>query len=378
MRRLLDTKVYEIRLLRDRKLIGDLGRIARNLTWSVNRNPKVGYDKITFSVDQTAFNKWCQDHGATVETMIRPIKTDCQVWVRNTPTSDNVCVAHGYLSAMPALEANGDAMDFKFEFYDQFMKLAGGSLIPNGTRYNQWYADDICMNIINTGAARQGTAPFGFKEGPRLSDRKLITRQYDDWKPEAEAIAEMTDNTTGQGPFDIWIDKDYAVNFANVRGKNSGLTFVYPYDPAQDTIPMSALPEYPDVPELMTCIRAVGEGQGDAAITTFQSDATGIETYGWIEGYKQYSGITTLNALEQKAKADLQNALNPNPAPTITVNGVFIDWASFGVGDRIDYRNDVAVGYGVQGHVRVKTIEVNCDENRNESIKLITEQYDGN
>ena len=48
------------------------------------------------------------------------------------------------------------------------------------------------------------------------------------------------------------------------------------------------------------------------------------------------------------------------------------------MGDRIDYRNDVAVGYGVQGHVRVKTIEVNCDENRNESIKLITEQYDGN
>lgn len=374
MRRLLDEKTYEVRLLRERKLIGDLGRLARNLTWSVNRNPKVGYDKITFSVDQLAFTNWCKEHGTTVATMVKPIKTDCQIWVQNSPKESAVCVAHGYLYQMPTLEANNDAMDFKFEFYDQFMKLAGASRIPNGTRYNEWYADDLCSDLIIQAQNRSG-ASFGFLRGNSLSPRRLITRQYDDWKPVSEAIAEMTDNTTGQGPFDIWIDKDYKWQFANTRGQNSGLTFVYPYDPAQDTIPMSALPEYPDVPELMTCIRAVGEGQGDAALSVYLSDANGVANYGYIEGYQQYSGISQEAALRQKAYADLQNALNPDPAPTITANGVFINWAQFGVGDRIDYRNDAAVGYGAQGHVRVKTIEVNCDENRNESVKLVTEQY---
>lgn len=377
MRRLLDEKVYEVRLLRERNLIGDLGRLARNLTWTVNRNPKVGYDKISFSVDQGAFANWCSEHHARLSQMILPIKTDCQIWVRNSPSETAVCVAHGYLYQMPALEANNDAMDFKFEFYDQFLKLAGASRIPNGTRYENWYADDLCSDLIIKAQQRQGNYGFGFSRGNSLTTRKTITRQYDDWKPVSEAIAEMTDNTTGQGPFDVWIDKDYKWQFANTRGRDSGLTFVYPFDPAQETIPMSALPEYPDVPELMTAIRAVGEGQGDAALSVYLSNSYGISNYGYVEGYKQYSGISRDDTLRQKANADLDNAMYPDPAPVITANGVFIDWAKFGVGDRINYRNDAAVGYGVQGHVRVKTIDVNCDDNRNESVKLTTEQYGG-
>ena len=140
---------------------------------------------------------------------------------------------------------------------------------------------------------------------------------------------------------------------------------------------MASAPTYERIPELMTAIRAVGEGQGDAAITTLIKDNDAIEQYGYIEGYQQYSSITNLNTLNQKAQADLDNAINPNPAPTISVNGVFINWETFGVGDLISYVNEQAVGYGLTGTVRVATITVNCDGNRNESVQLTTEVWNG-
>lgn len=370
---LIDQKRYEVRLYRNRVFIGDLGRLARELSWTVNRNPQVGYNTLSFKVDQQALDSWCSEHGTSLLELIRPIHTDCQLWVSHTPDSDAVCVADGYLYQMPTMEANGDAMDFEFEFKDQFLKLQGASRIPNGTRYESWYTDDLCSDLMLKAQERQGRYSYGFTRGNSLTDRQLITREYNDWKPVSEAIAEMTDNTTGQGPFDVWINKDYQLMFANKRGRASGLEFVYPYTTASGAVPMSTLPEYPSAPTLMTAIRAVGEGQGDAAITTYHSDTEALALYGYIEGYQQYSGVSRQATLDRKALGDLQNAINPNPAPTITCNGVFIDWASFGVGDTISYTNNYAVGYGQHGTVRVKTIEVNCDSNRNETVKLTTE-----
>lgn len=374
-RRLLDRKIYEIRIYRNRDYIGNLGKLARELSWTVNRNPQIGYNSLEFKVDQLAFDRWAKSHGMETGELITPINTDCQIWVRNDPNAEPVCVAWGYLYAYPSLVANGDAIDYQFTFKDQFLKLQGASKIPNGTQYVQWYADDLQSDLMFKGEAREG-ANYGFIRGD--TDRLAkIDRTYNDWKPVSEAMAEMCDNSTGAGQFDIWIDQDYRLNIKKPRGQDSGLVFIYPYTTASAQIPMSAAPEYEQAPELMTAIRAVGEGQGDAAITTLLKDNDAIAKYGYIEGYQQYSSITNLNTLNRKARADLENAINPNPAPTISVNGVFIDWATFGVGDRIDYVNNNAVSYGLAGHVRVKTIAVNLDGNRNESVKLTTEVWNG-
>ena len=374
-RPITDQKIYEVRLFRNRDYLGDLGKLARDLTWTVHRNPQVGYNTLSFKVDQQAFDQWCKGTGVETEDVIRPINTDCQIWVRHTPDAEPVCVAHGYLYAMPAGIANGDAIDYQFEFKDQFLKLAGASRIPNGTRYTL-PANQMVMHIISDAQIRQDPYRYKFTVGlnPTLP---TITRQYNDWKPVSEAVAEMCDNSTGAGQFDVWIDQDYKVNVAKPRGKDSGLVFRYPYDPTLTMIPMASMPTYDQIPELMTAIRAVGEGQGDAAISVLIKDNDAIAKYGYIEGYQQYSSIESESVLQQKAQADLDNAISPNPAPVISVNGVFINWEDFGVGDLITYMNDAAVGYGLYGTVRVATITVNCDGNRNESIQLTTEVWNG-
>lgn len=374
-RPIVDEKIYEVRLYRNRDYLGDLGKLARELTWTVNRNPQVGYNSLSFKVDQIAFDNWCKGTGVETDDIVRPINTDCQIWVRNTPMDEPVCVANGYLYAMPTGVPNGDAMDYQFEFKDQFLKLQGASKIPNGTTYTQWYADDLVSDLITKAQARQGVS-YGFSKGAVVRLPK-IDRTYTDWKPVSEAIAEMCDNSTGAGQFDVWIDQNYKWNIAKPRGQDSGLVFHYPYDPTLTMIPMASAPTYEQVPELMTAIRAVGEGQGEAAITTLIKDNDAIERYGYVEGYQQYSSITNLNTLNQKARADLDNAINPNPAPTISINGVFIDWKTFGVGDLVSYVNEQAVGYGLAGTVRVATITVNCDGNRNESVQLTTEVWNG-
>lgn len=374
-RPITDEKVYEVRLYRNRDYLGDLGKLARDLTWTVNRNPQIGYNTLSFKVDQIAFDNWCKGTGVQTDDIVRPINTDCQIWVRNTPMAEPVCVANGYLYAMPTGVANGDAMDYQFEFKDQFLKLQGASRIPNNTTYSQQYADNVISDLITKAQARQDVS-YGFSKGTVVRLPK-IDRTYTDWKPVSEAIAEMCDNSTGAGQFDVWIDQDYKWNIAQPRGQDSGLVFHYPYDPTLTMIPMASAPTYEQIPELMTAIRAVGEGQGDAAITTLIKDNDAIERYGYIEGYQQYSSITNLNTLNQKAQADLDNAINPNPAPTISVNGVFINWETFGVGDLISYVNEQAVGYGLAGTVRVATITVNCDGNRNESVQLTTEVWNG-
>lgn len=372
-RQIIDQKVYEIRIYRNRDYIGNLGRIARDISWTVNRNPQIGYNTLTFKVDQLAFDKWCQSHGVETGTIIMPIKTDCELWVRHTPTAEPVCVAWGYLYAYPTLVANTDALDYQFEFKDQFLKLQGADPIPNGTTYTQWYGDDLATDLMLKGQQRQN-ADYGFTRGTTQRLAK-IDRTYNDWKPVSEAMAEMCDNSTGAGQFDMWIDQDYKLNIAQPRGKDSGLVFIYPYNPATSQIPMSAAPTYEQAPELATAILAVGSGQGDAAVSVLVKDDDAIERYGYIEQYKQYSSIEQKATLQQKALADLDNAIYPDPAPTISVNGVFINWENFGVGDRIDYVNNVAVSYGLAGHVRVATITVNCDGNRNESVQLTTEAW---
>lgn len=369
----IDRKVYEIRIYRNRDYIGNLGKLARDLTWTVNRNPQIGYNSLQFKVDQLAFDRWCQGHGVPTETLITPINTDCEIWVRNDPQAEPVCVAWGYLYAYPTLVANSDALDYQFTFKDQFLKLQGADAIPNGTTYNQWYADDLESDLMLKGQQRQN-ANYGFTRGE--TDRLAkIDRTYTDWKPVSEAMAEMCDNSTGAGQFDIWIDQDYRLNIKKPRGQDSGLVFIYPYSPASAQIPMSAAPQYEQAPELATAILAVGSGQGDAAVSVLVKDNDAIAKYGYIEKYQQYSSIEQEATLRQKATADLEAAIYPDPAPTISVNGVFIDWATFGVGDRIDYANNTAVNYGLAGHVRVKTITVNCDGNRNESIQLATEVW---
>ena len=369
----IDRKVYEIRIYRDRDYIGNLGKLARELTWTVNRNPQIGYNSLQFKVDQLAFDRWCQGHGVATETLITPINTDCEIWVRNDPSAEPVCVAWGYLYNYPTLVANTDALDYQFTFKDQFLKLQGADVIPNGTTYTQWYADDLESDLMLKGQQRQN-ANYGFTRGD--TDRLAkIDRTYTDWKPVSEAMAEMCDNSTGAGQFDIWIDQDYKLNIKKPRGQDSGLVFIYPYNTATAQIPMSAAPTYEQAPELATAILAVGSGQGDAAVSVLVKDTDAIAKYGYIEKYQQYSSITQEGTLQQKALADLQNAIYPDPAPTISVNGVFINWENFGVGDRIDYVNNTAVNYGLAGHVRVKTITVNCDGNRNESIQLATEVW---
>lgn len=374
-RRLLDRKIYEIRIYRNRDYIGNLGKLARELSWTVNRNPQIGYNTLSFKVDQLAFDRWAQSHGVETSDLITPIKTDCQIWVRNDPDAEPVCVAWGYLYSYPTLVVNSDALDYQFTFKDQFLKLQGADVIPNGTTYSQQYADNVVVDLMLKGQKRQN-ANYGFTRGS--TDRLAkIDRTYTDWKPVSEAMAEMCDNSTGAGQFDIWIDQDYKLNIKKPRGKDSGLVFIYPYSPASAQIPMSAAPQYEQAPELATAILAVGSGQGDAAVSVLVKDNDAIAKYGYIEKYQQYSSIEQPGPLRQKATADLEAAIYPDPAPTISVNGVFIDWANFGVGDRIDYVNNTAVNYGLAGHVRVKTITVNCDGNRNESIQLATEVWNG-
>ena len=372
-RQIIDQKVYEIHIYRNRDYIGNLGKIARDISWTVNRNPQIGYNTLSFKVDQLAFDRWCQSHGVETEAIIMPIKTDCELWVRHTPTAEPVCVAWGYLYAYPTLVANTDALDYQFEFKDQFLKLQGADPIPNGTTYTQWYADDLASDLMLKGQQRQN-ANYGFTRGTTQRLAK-IDRTYNDWKPVSEAMAEMCDNSTGAGQFDMWIDQDYKLNIKKPRGKDSGLVFIYPYNPATAQIPMASAPTYEQAPELATAILAVGSGQGDAAVSVLVKDDEAIKKYGYIEKYQQYSSIEQQSTLQQKALADLQNAVYPDPAPTISVNGVFINWETFGVGDRIDYVNNVAVNYGLSGHVRVQTITVNCDGNRNESVQLTTEVW---
>lgn len=369
MIRAIDQKEYQIILYREGKRVGDLGKICRDLAWSVNRNPQIGYNKITFKVDQWQFQRWCETKHFDAREVITKTKTDCVVRVRNDARADWVDVVWGYLYKDPELTANSDAWDLSFEFIDYFYALSG-AIIANGTRYDNRPADNVVADLIDKAEAE---GHWGF-----TTDRKgalpNISREYTDWKPVAEAIADMLDNETGAGKFDVWIDKNRALHVAKPRGTDSGLRFRYPFDPDIVEIPITEI-SYDEPPELATRIIGVGEGQGDAAIVAEASDTSAIAEYGYITAYVQYSSITNQATLQQKVNAELESRLYPDPAPIITVPGMFIDWAKFQAGDFIHFENDTAVFYGLGGDVRVKTIEVSTDANRAETVKLTTEQW---
>lgn len=399
-KRFFDQKIYSVVLLREGRELGNIARLCRELSWSVNRNPKIGFNKINFKIDREAFKQWCKDNDCDYQEVTTPTYTDCIIRIQNNSHHAPQDVVCGYLYDFPTLTANGDAYDYCFEFIDLAHKLTLFPPIPNGTHFQDVPVGDVINNLIQTSvdsitkyhkvpARCYDFFPIVF---PNLDTK--ISRTYNDWKPVGEAISDMLDNDTGAGRFDFWMDYPFHAHISRFRGIDLRLEKNDPqlerdklripethlrYPAIGDdfetnwVIPLIEAPEYNQRAGVITAVYAVGSGDGDDAIKTCKEDEDAITKYGYCCSHEQYSSVVKMKTLERKAQAVIDNSINDVTVASVALNGVFIDWAYIEVGGVVTV-DDVEAGIHTLG--RIDTIEVNCDGNFNESVKLTLSKFD--
>lgn len=377
-RRIIDRKIYKVTLYRKGNELGDVSTICRELSWTVNRNPKIGFDNIHFKIDRVAFIEWCEKRGLDPDEITRPTFTECVISVQHEPDALPVQVAAGYLYDFPTLEVNTEAYDYRFEFIDLAHKLTSFRPISNGTHFDNEPVHQLICELIQKSSV-VWNEPYDTNSGHQYNAR--ISRTYDDWKPLGEAISDMLDNTTGAGQFDFWIDFPNTVCTAKMRGVYFddiyATVFQYPYtdmvDGSLDIIPLAEAPEYAKRDGVITAATVVGSGQGDAAISAYVEDSYAIKKYGYCHAFRQCSSVTKTSTLEQKGRDLIANSLHGNSVASICVNGAYIDWSNTEIGSVVVVHN---LEIGEKNTARVDTIEVNCDGNFNESVKLTLSDFD--
>lgn len=378
-RRIIDRKIYKVTLYRKGNELGDVTTICRELSWTVNRNPKIGFDNIRFKIDRDTFNKWCKKRGLDPDDVARPTFTECVISVQHEPDALPVRMAAGYLYDFPTLEVNTEAYDYQFEFIDLAHKLTTIRPIRNGTHIEDTEVYSLIKALIDQGTAGLSTK-YITSEKYRYDAK--ISRTYNDWKPVGEAISDMLDNTTGAGQFDFWIDYPNTVCTAKMRGVYSkdiyATVLQYPYtdmvDNSLSIIPLSSAPEYAKRDDVVTAATVVGAGQGDTTISEYVEDPEAIKKYGFCHAFRQYSSVSRIKTLKQKGRDLIANSLHNIVIASVCLNGAYVNWGSnMEVGGVVIVKN---LEIGEISTARIDTIEVNCDGNFNESVKLTLSNFD--
>ena len=78
---MIEVAEYAVELRLNGQLIGDVRRLAQDLTWA-RRRTKCGVDTVDFTLNDVLFAEWCAERGTTIAEMLKPLALDCRV-IRN-------------------------------------------------------------------------------------------------------------------------------------------------------------------------------------------------------------------------------------------------------------------------------------------------------
>ncbi len=355
---------YVVELRLDGQLIGNIRDIAENLTWSRKRT-RIGVDAISFTVNDHLFQKWCEMRGTTITDMLCPLALDCRI-VRN-----GVPLVGGYLATMPAYQPNGTSANLPLSFDGYINYLAKVYFeppvvydMPMGSLVDHWIND-----VANRRSSYAGKS-FGFKRGT-IATLPEVHETIDSYKPIKDAITDRCDNTTGAGPFEVYIHPDRTYDIIREADFGQEITdYVIQY-PNQingvGALEMSA----PEVNNFATYV--LGVGSDESGITSLQINREAVQRYGYAEEIFQQSSISTKDALDRNTATELSNVSNLEWQPQIKLSGKVVAPVPTGtkkiwIGDTVKIQNNEDLTGMASGTFRVNALEVTVDANGAEEI----------
>ena len=377
---MIEVAEYAVELRLNGQLIGDVRRLAQDLTWA-RRRTKCGVDTIDFTLNDVLFAEWCAERGTTIAEMLKPLALDCRV-IRN-----GVPVVGGFLATMPAYSPNGTSANLALSFDGYINYLAGVYISPVGTQTGRM--GTLIQNWITMAdtRARNAGKAYGFVAG-HIDTMASVEQTFDNYKTVKDVIVERCDNSTGAGLFDVYFDVDRAYNI--YKDQNFGeivKDYTVRYPASLNGVSATSI-SASEVDGFASTVIAVGAGEisSDAskntAITTTITDSAKVTEYGYYEDMYQESSISKMDTLTRNAQTRLKNDGDMRWQPEITLTGRQVAPAPIAsgkiwIGDTITINNAADVTGTTNGQFRVNELAVKVGATNSEIITPTLERRDG-
>lgn len=371
----MTTASYRIELRIDGHLIGDVRQIAENLKWRKARTA-YGVDEIDFTLNDHAFEEWCQKRNTTLADMLRPYALDARVIRNGEP------IVAGYLATMPAYKPNAASSSLTLRFDGYINLLAGVYIRPTATQHD--HLDTIIDGWIADANQRAITAGKGFGITKGTGDQlAIVDLTIENYKTVKEAIVDRADNIEGAGQFDLIFDVDRSYKIVKNLGRDiTGWSLYYPARLAGQGITTISADE---IQGFASHIIAVGAGeispdpQKNTAIISEATEAEAVEQFGYVEQLKQYSSISKQETLDQKCATELYLDASIQWDPKITLIGRQTPpspTADYGIwiGDTITIENTADPTGQTSGRFRINTLDVSVGATDSETISPTMER----
>lgn len=348
------TPKYELELWVNGVQVGDISRLAQNRRYTLRRNAS---EELSFLMDLTAFEQYCEQAGRVPSTMLKAYVTDVRVkrngvYLFGVEVSDiQVNLNQGGVN----LEVRGNG--FLDLFKDRYItKTYAGE-------ESTFIARDALVETQSGDTAND----FGVDAGAEQYDTGILRdRTYVDQNVR-DLLVNLTSLEDGQFDFRFNYDRSFET-FAQIGSSRPGNKFTYPYNITGGTVPLTAL-------NLYNYIIGLGSGFGEEALRSIQADAVSRANYKTREKIVSFNSVSVQETLDDNTSAYLQRVKEILVLPKIKVPGEYCDLNVIGVGDRVPVE--------IQGHsfiplddtYRIEAIDVDLDENDAEDISLTIDNY---
>jgi len=362
--------LYSVQLRLDGVLIGDISKIAQNLTW-VRRRTMSGVDEIDFTLNDVVFASWLEERGRSIEEVLRPIALDCRI-VRN-----GVDIVGGFLATMPGYQPNNASANLSMRF-DGYLNLLGGVYI-HPTAEQTLPMGEMIQKYVALADARASAAGKGYDfTAGEIGVETKVTQTFDGYKTIKDFIADRCDNVSGAGKFDLYFhpDRTYDVIADSDFGTVRSYTIQYPTQLNNiSAITISAS----EVSGFASHIIAIGSGETSAdetkstVITSEATDSEAVKNYGYYEELLQDSSVSRQTTLDTSCASKLANTANVRWEPEITLTGRQVDPSPEGknsiwIGDTVVINNREDKTGQTSGAFRVMELSVSVSATGAETI----------
>lgn len=351
---------YELELWINGVQVGDISRIAKSRSFTLRRNAS---EDLKFTMDLTAFERYCALAGRQPMATLEPYVTDIRVKRMGQYLFGVQVVELNYNLAASGISMEVRATGFLDLFKDRYITKT----------YTAEEATAIWRDAIDETQSGDPTNDFGVTPGvqqyttavPR--DRELVDQNVRD------LLINMTALVDGNFDFKFNYDRSYEI-FEQIGSNRPGNKFTYPYNISSASVPRSAL-------NLYNYIIGLGSGFGEETLRSEYPANAGAADAASRLNYKTRQKIVTFNSvteqttLDENTSAYLQRVKDILMLPSIKTNGEFCDLSVIGVGDRVPVEVQGHAAIPLNDTYRIEQIECSLDDNDAEDISLTIDNF---
>jgi len=345
---------YELELWINGVQVGDISRLAKDRKFVLRRNAS---EDLTFTMDLTAFERYCAQAGRSPLATLEPYVTDIRVKRNGEYLFGTQVVELSHALEEGGITVSVRSTGFLDLFKDRYITY----------NYAGIESTAIFRNAITLTQSGGPSDDFGVDQGaqqytsPINRDRDLVDQNVRD------LLVNLTSLVDGQFDFRFNYDRTYEI-FEQIGTDRPGNKFTYPYNIKSATVPRSAL-------NLYNYIIGIGSGFGEEALRSEQFDNDSRLNYKTRQKIMTFNSVTEQVTLDDNTDAYLQRVKNILMLPSINTNGEFCDLSIIGVGDRVPVEVQGHAAIPLNDTYRIEQISCSLDDNDAEDISLTIDDF---